>query len=137
MANIRVDLVEQLVDGQSVIFEAPCDCTAIEGLKVYYPDDEGITSKTFTIKDAHGNVVVGLGNLFAAGAYVKAILNTKHNAAYIQNADTNSYIEGRFDALTSALADGMLKFRVVDGDLEYSVYTEKAVVATVEETEEV
>jgi hypothetical protein len=131
MANIRVDLVEEIVDGQSVTFKAPCDCTVLTGLKLYYPTENGIANKLFTLKDAHGKNLTGIGDLFVKDAYVKVVLNTGDSTAYLQNADTNSYLEGRFNSLTSALADGQLKFRIVDGDLEYSVYTEEA--ATVEE----
>lgn len=89
MANIRVDIGHEIIDGQPVTFVAPCDCTAIDGLKVYYPGG----SKVFVFKDAHGNVLTGIGNLFAAGAYVKAILDVTGGSAYIQNADTNAYLE--------------------------------------------
>lgn len=92
MQKIRVDTSYTIVDGSEVIFIAPCDCNEIDGLKVYYPDGE----KVFTFKDAHGNALTGLGNLFAAGAYVKAILDVTNGHAYIQNADTNAYLEGKF-----------------------------------------
>ena len=39
--------------------------------------------------------MTGLGKLFAAGAYVKVILDVTNGYAYIQNADTNAYLEGR------------------------------------------
>lgn len=93
MANIRVDTSYTIIDGSEIVFVAPCNCTAITGVKVYYPGG----SKVFTFKDAHGNDLSGIGNLFSAGAYVKAILDTKNGHAYIQNADTNAYLEGRFN----------------------------------------
>ena len=83
------------------------------------------------MKDTHGNSLVGIGNLFAKNSYVKAILNISDKIAYLQNADTNGYLESKFAALTSALADGQLKFRIVDGELEYSIYSETA--ASIEE----
>lgn len=89
MANIKVELSHEIIDGQPVTFVAPCDCTAITGLKVYYPGG----SKVFTFKDAHGNVLTGIGNLFGEGAYVKAILDVTNGNAYLQNADTNAYLE--------------------------------------------
>lgn len=92
MANIKVELSHGILDGQPVTFVAPCDCTAVTGLKVYYPDG----TKEFTFRDAHGNNLAGIGNLFAAGSYVKAILNVANGHAYIQNADTNKYIENTF-----------------------------------------
>lgn len=94
MAQIKLTLTQRLVDGMDVKFKAPCDCTEVTGLLVSYVSDSGSTaSKSFTFRDAHGNDLAGLGNLFASGAYIKAILDTGNGYAYIQNADTNKYIE--------------------------------------------
>lgn len=97
MANIRLNLNEPICDGYATTFEAPCDCTDITGLIVYYPVlVDGVIStesKTFTFKDAHNNTMTGVGNLFLQGAIVKVILNVTDGYAYIQNADTNGYIE--------------------------------------------
>lgn len=101
MANIRLDLDHEIIDGQPVTFAAPCDCTAITGLKVYHPGG----SKVFVFKDAHGNTLTGIGNLFAKDAYVKAILDVNNGFAYIQNADTNAYLEGRFKTLDDHASD--------------------------------
>ena len=38
----------------------------------------------------------GIGEAFAKGALIKTILDVTNGVAYIQNADTNSYIEGTF-----------------------------------------
>lgn len=92
MAKIKIISECPLYDGMSVTFQAPCDCTAVDGLNVYY---DGV-AQTFGFRDAHGNDLAGTGNLFAQGAYVKAILNTDTGCAYLQNADTNKYLEGRF-----------------------------------------
>ena len=105
MADIRIDLKNGLLNGQSVVFEAPCNCTEVTGLVAYYHDGTAIKSKNFSFKDAHGENVAGLGNLFGQGSYVKAVLDTTKGFAYIQNADTNSYIEGRFDELNSEIED--------------------------------
>ncbi len=97
MAQIRIDLNEPLLDGMDIKFQAPCDCTAITGLIVYYPTaTEAVASKTFVFKDAHGNVLTGLGNLFVKGAYVKVIVDVTNGIAYLQNADTNGYLEAQF-----------------------------------------
>ena len=96
MAKIRIDLNGALTDGQNVTFKAPCDCTEIDGFKVYYISNGERVSKNFTIKDSHGTDLKGIGNLFKQGAYVHAILDTVNGAAYLQNADTNSYLEERF-----------------------------------------
>ena len=89
MANIRVDVEYTIKNGSEVSFTAPCNCSDITGLKVYHPGG----SKEFTFKDAHGNALTGLGNLFSKGAYVKAILDVTGGSAYMQNADTNAYLE--------------------------------------------
>ena len=99
MAYIRIDLISELVNGQSVTFKAPCDCTAIQGLRTYYLKDGEQKSATFTLKDSHGNDLTGIGNLFEAGTHVKAILNTENSAAYLLNADTNRYLEDKFAAI--------------------------------------
>lgn len=99
MANIRVDLDYPISDGLPLTFRAPCPCSETTGLIVYYPAALGSTSilsKVFTFKDAHCNDLTGLGNLFTTNAYVKVILNTRDNAAYIQNGDTNAYLEAKF-----------------------------------------
>lgn len=91
MANVRVTSVCPVYNGMPVTFKAPCDCTAVEGLTVSYESN----SYTFVFKDAHNNTLAGLGNLFMQGALVKAILDTENGYAYLQNADTNAYLENR------------------------------------------
>lgn len=95
MADIRVDLFEPLHDGMDIKFKAPCDCSEIDGLIVYYPldDGSGTGSQTFTFKDSHGNDLTGLGDLFTEGVLVKVMVDVDASAAYIQNADTNAYLE--------------------------------------------
>lgn len=89
MAQIKIDLLAPPVDGMDIKFKAPCNCTEVTGILVAYPDGE----QEFTFRDAHCNDLAGLGNLFAAGAYVKVILDTQNGFAYLQNADTNAYLE--------------------------------------------
>lgn len=90
MANIKITAPAPLYDGMAVLFKAPCDCTAVNGLAVSY----GNTEKLFTFKDAHGNTLTSTGNLFTKGAIVKALLDIVNGFAYLQNADTNAYLEG-------------------------------------------
>ena len=92
MANIKITAPAPLYDGMAVSFKAPCACTAVEGLAVTY----GGVEKVFTFKDAHGNTLTGIGNLFAEGAVVKVLLDTESSSAYLQNADTSGYIESRW-----------------------------------------
>ena len=71
-------------------------------MKVYYPNSDGIiVNEVFAFKDAHGNDLTDL-DTFKANAMVKVILNTTDHTAYIQNADTNAYLESRFDGKADA-----------------------------------
>ena len=102
MANVKVDLgYEPIYDGMSLTFKAPCDCTDVSGLVVLAweagENSSSYTSYTFQFKDAHGNTLENINDLFSSGVYVKVILDTVNNFAYIQNADTNAYLEGEFD----------------------------------------
>ena len=98
MAYIRVDMSYTVKNGTNVSFKAPCDCNAVAGLKVYFPNDMGLaTNQVFLFTDAHGNNLTGIGHLFAAGAIVKVILNVDDGKAYIQNADTNAYLEAKLE----------------------------------------
>lgn len=96
MSKIRLDADHTLVDGESLTFNAPCACNNVDGIIVYYPDKSGAeTSKAFVFTDSHGNNLTGLGNLFDSGAYVKVILDTVKGRAFVQNADTNVYLENK------------------------------------------
>lgn len=88
MANIRVDLDYPIYDGANVTFKAPCDCTGADGLTVYYPGG----NKTFTLCDAHGVDISGIGDVFMKGVPVKAILDVTNAKAFIQNGDNNSFL---------------------------------------------
>lgn len=101
MANIRVDLGMTVHDGMDVVFRTPCDCSEVTGIIIYYPKLNGtMTSKVFALKDAHNNDVSNLSELFASGVLIKALLDVTNGYAYIQNADTNGYIEGKIGMLS-------------------------------------
>ena len=113
MANIKITLDHDIVDGESVTFRAPCDSTEVTGIKVYYKveTEEGSTdaNKTFTFRDAHCEALTNIDNLFKEGAYITALLDPTNNYAFLQNADTNKYLEGKASAkkFTATLtADG-------------------------------
>lgn len=93
MAQIKIELSAPPVDGMDVKFQAPCDCTAVTGIVLHYPAEDGsAATKELTFRDAHGNNLAGIGNLFSQGAYVKVIVDVGNGYAYIQNADTNGYL---------------------------------------------
>lgn len=96
MANIRLDLNHIPLDGEAVTFKAPCDASQITGLIIYWVDDSNITvSQVFTLADANGGDIGTLDNIFSAGAIVKVILDTDEHKAFMQNSDTNTYLEGK------------------------------------------
>lgn len=97
MANIRIDLEATVINGQALTFKSPTDCSQVTGLVIYYPVGNTTTSKVFKFVDAHG-VDVGSGtiSIFAENVLVKVVLDTDHGKAYVQNADTNAYLEGQF-----------------------------------------
>lgn len=106
MANIRVDSPNIIGNGSKIVFIAPVDSYEISGLSVYYKNkNEQEEFKSFVFKDAHGEPLVKLGNLFKEGAFVYTILDVDNGYAYIQNPDTNSYLEGRFDDINKSILD--------------------------------
>lgn len=96
MANIKLTLPGAPFTGQIVTFTAPCDCDRVtDGLL--------IGGQVYTIVDANGQCATGKGGRWVAGASVSVILNVEKKLAYIQNADTNEYLEGRFTDLENSL----------------------------------
>ncbi len=120
MSKIRIDSEATLINGQPLTFKSPADCSEIEGLIIYYPVGDTTTSKEFKFVDAHG-VDVGSGtiSLFAENVLVKVVLDTDQGKAYVQNADTNAYLEGRF--LTNA--DGFMQkmMQMLKGDSDTGI----------------
>lgn len=96
MSNIRIDYQSTIIDGTEITFKAPCDCTAITGLKVYYPDSSGTqTSKVFTLVDSHKVNIGNLSDLFVQDAIVKVVLDVTNSKAFVENADNNSFINAQ------------------------------------------
>ena len=93
MANIKVTVDYTILNGQPLTFKSPADCSQITGLVVSYQEGGKNKSKTFQFADAHGNNVGDI-DLFAANVLVKVILDVEASRAYVQNADTNAYLEG-------------------------------------------
>ena len=100
--NIRVDLNTPIRDGMDVKFRSPVDCSQITGLIVCYNGE----SKEFAFADAHGNNVGDIDHLFAENVVVKVILDVTTGMAFVQNADTNAYLEGRFQELEEKIGKG-------------------------------
>ena len=97
--NIRVDFNAPIKDGTELVFRSPADCSKVTGLIVYYPDNGVTASREFAFADAHGENVGNIDYLFGKKAVIKVILDLDTNMAFVQNADTNAYLEGRFAEL--------------------------------------
>ena len=97
--NIIVDMNTPIADGKEVVFRSPVDCSLVTGLLVNY--DGG--SQEFAFADAHGNNVGDIDHLFTENVVVKVILDVTTGMAFVQNADTNAYLEGRFADLESKI----------------------------------
>ena len=104
--NIRVDLDTSIYDGREVVFRSPEDCSQVTGLIVYY--NGGTASQEFAFADAHGEDVGHIDHLFAADAVVKVILDLETSKAFVQNADTNAYLEGRFADIERAKGSAII-----------------------------
>ena len=123
MAYININTDYPIYDGMQITFKAPCDCTQTEGLRV--------NSKNFVFKDAHGVSLTGIGNLFSKGAYVKVILDAVNGYAYMQNADTNSYLEGKSSpAGSNAPHDGGYNLTITANHIFYVANNDCGLVIT-------
>ena len=89
--NIIVDLSYPIKDGAEVKFRSPVDCSQVTGLVVNYNGG----SQEFVFADAHGNNVGDIDHLFAENVVVKVILDVTTGMAFVQNADTNAYLEAQ------------------------------------------
>ena len=144
--NIRIDLNHAPLDGETVSFKAPCNASDVTGLIIYYPNESNQEiSKEFTLNDANGGDIGVLDNVFAEGAIVKVILDTDLNNAFVQNPDTNTYLEGRFTDLagqyvaatmsTSKWSGNTYSFEATYPNAKYNISIEVAPNATAEQFE--
>lgn len=83
---------ERVYTGRQVTFQAPCASEGLTGLII-----EGVT---YALVDSEGNTLVA--NSFAAEAMVSVIFNVEKLRAYVQNANTNAYLEGKFNSHNQA-----------------------------------
>lgn len=109
--NIKVELKTNISDGSEVVFRSPADCSQVTGLVIYHTGGK----TEFAFADAHGHNVGDIDHLFAENAVVKVILDVTAGMAFVQNADTNAYIERTFvKTVNGAMPDS-------DGNVEIEV----------------
>ncbi|MBR4929347.1 MAG: hypothetical protein IKZ00_00940, partial [Bacteroidaceae bacterium] len=68
----------------------PCDCSSVT-------DGLSINGEIYTICDARGSCITGKYGAWASGAQISVVLDCEEKKAYIQNANTNAYLEAKFD----------------------------------------
>ena len=111
--SVTIDF--SMTDGTEIKFKAPISSSTISGIKVTSTYGGSSSNRTFSFVDAHGNSTVGV-ELFTSGAVVKIILDTKNNKAYVQNADTNSYLEEKILPDTTLTQTGKAADAKATGD---------------------
>ena len=79
MSVIKVTLPpgEIPAEGKMVSFKAPCTCTVTDGIEI-----EGVT---YTVCDALGKCVTGVGGVWDTGSVVTVVLSMEQKKAYVQN----------------------------------------------------
>lgn len=96
MSKIGLTLEIAPVHGKQLSFRAPCGSSSTECLV--------INGAEYTIVDAAHNNLAGIEGIWNADSIVSVILDTSRMEAYIQNADTNAYLECKFAAKVPAPA---------------------------------
>ena len=89
--TLTLPLGENIYTGRQVTFQSPCASEGLTGVIV-----DGVT---YALVDAHGNTLVGKS--FTAGTMVSVIFNLGTKKAYVQNADTNAYLESMLAKIIS------------------------------------
>lgn len=85
MSKIKINLDYTPVNGKQISFTAPCSSYNCEELII-----DGVE---YVPVDADGVSVAGKSNVWNTGAMVSIIVDTVNQRAYVQNANTNSYLE--------------------------------------------
>ena len=98
--NIQVFVDYTIKDGSEIKFRSPVNCSEVTGLTMHYKDENNVdASMLFAFADANGNNIGDIDHLFAENVIVKVILDTDTALAFVQNPDTNAYLEGQFEQL--------------------------------------
>lgn len=118
---IVVHINYDITDGMEIKFKSPVACTDISRLCVKQSGTDN--QKIFAFADANGNDVGDINNLFSANAIVKVILDldavvaNADGAAFVQNADTNTYLENKFEEVNQTIAQTSKTFiKTINGN---------------------
>lgn len=97
MSKIKLILPDSPVTGQQISFIAPCNSDTTTCFTINDVD--------YIICDAAGNNLAGVAGMWVTNAFVSVIVDVDSAKAYIQNANTNKYIEEKFDAVPAKVSD--------------------------------
>lgn len=100
----------QAVNGKQISFVAPCSSLDAECMV--------LDNVEYAFVDAASETVAGSVYAWDKGAVVSVILNTVEGKAYVQNANTNVYLEGKFRELQKLLY--MITVPTQSGALTYT-----------------
>ena len=80
MSKVKLTLpgTEIPVTGKQVSFETPCNCDVVECLQI-----DGVD---YDVVDSLGNVVTGIGGVWAVGAKITVVLDVENQKAYLLNS---------------------------------------------------
>lgn len=101
---------ESVVTGKQVTFKAPCDCTNISvgGITV--------NGDSYILVDSNGNTVTSYSS-FSEGSIVSVILDCENKKAFIQNSNTNKYLEDKIgSALNPAFTEPDSLSAIISGE---------------------
>ena len=81
MGKIKLTLpgLEIPVTGKQVSFEAPCNCDVTECIQI-----DGVD---YDVVDSLGDVVTGIGGVWAVGAKITVVLDVENQKAYLLNGN--------------------------------------------------
>ena len=95
MNKIKLTLPDIPTNGKQTSFIAPCGSDMTECLCINNVD--------YAVVDSDGVSVAGISNVWSSGAMVSVILNTEEHKAYVQNPNTNTYLEACMDMGVSGI----------------------------------
>ena len=124
---IKLRVEYDIHSGTGISFKAPCDCASVKGLRVLYGNTGVPSVLDFKFTDANKTDLGDLDNLFKQDAIVNVILDLDQTEpkAFVQNADTNAYLESRFTELRDYV-DNHVPDVSVTVDNTYNPYSENA-----------
>ena len=112
MSKIKITLGYVPADGKQISFRSPCSSADTTGLVI---DDV-----EYLLVDADGVNVSQKENLWNSGAIVSVILDTVNALAYVQNANSNTYLEEQLADKLSRSGDTLTGELIAQNNTNYT-----------------